>query len=242
MQNRRINVVAAVMMMIVAAVPVYASASADEFCVGGAWGYEGSYATVPVIITNVHDEPVTGIEFRITFDSNVISLSHVEKGDLTANWSSPMMKKEGGSYVIGIVGATSDAIKSGESGSVIILNFSIVGKAGNETIIEISDIKLVNGTGDDSGTAHAKSGIFTVLSRGETPPQSPSPSPRSQPAVTPPTYTPPAQSPTSPTSPTPSLKSIPPVIALLILLITATLPSLRRGRRVYADGRRVYKR
>ena len=141
---------------------VSASASADNFGVEDAIGYKNTYVLVPVNITNIHNESIVSIEFKIHYNSDIINLAEMQKGSLASAWGDPFKAGSEGSYTIGIVGILSVAITNGSSGSMVILNFSVVGVSGETSKMNITGIKLVNTSFDESGTASAKNGTFTI--------------------------------------------------------------------------------
>ena len=141
---------------------VSASASADNLGVEDAIGYKNTYVLVPVNITNIHNESIVSIEFKIHYNSDIINLAEMQKGGLASAWGDPFKAGSEGSYTIGIVGILSVAITNGSSGSMVILNFSVVGVSGETSKMNITGIKLVNTSFDESGTASAKNGTFTI--------------------------------------------------------------------------------
>jgi hypothetical protein len=134
---------------------------ADEFGVEDAWGNPNTYVDVPVNITNTTYE-IIGIEFNIVYDSTVINLTDIKFGGLTsAGWSKTLGGTPGANKIL-LDGSTPIGI--GQSGSVVLLNFSVQNAPGRSSPMNISDIKL----GDTSiplpikGTAPAKNGTFNV--------------------------------------------------------------------------------
>ena len=146
---------------VAATLPASASATADNLSVEDASGYKNTNVLVPVNITNVHSESIVGIEFEFLYDSSVINLAGIQKGSLTSQWGDPVKKGTEGDYVIAIVGAVSKAITNGSIGSVVVLNFSVIGESSETSRMDLTNIKLVNTT-FKSGTAPAKNGTFTV--------------------------------------------------------------------------------
>ena len=150
---------------VAATLPASASATADNFGVEDASGYKNTYVLVPVNITNVHSESIVGIEFEFLYDSSVINLAGIQKGALISQWSDPVKKGTKGDYVIAIVGALSTAITNGSNGSIVVLNFSVIGESSETSRMDLTNIKLVNTT-FESGTVPAKNGTFTVEGAG----------------------------------------------------------------------------
>src|SRR3972149_1405345 len=140
--------------------------TANNFGVKDATGDQNTYVEVPVNITNVQNDSIASIIFDITFDPSVLNLTKVnmEKkaalGDLTSQWDSPFFNPLNGR--IGLVyGGSGTEIPVGASGSVVMLNFSVVGAPGSQSTMNISRIQLSNLTGN-VGTATPMNGIFTV--------------------------------------------------------------------------------
>ena len=150
---------------VAAILPASATATADNFGVEDASGFKNTNILAPVNITNVHSDSIVGIEFEFLYDSSVINLAGIQKGALTSQWSDPVKKGTEGDYVIGIVGAVSKAITNGTTGSVVVLNFSVIGESSETSRMDLTNIKLVNTT-FESGTVPAKNGTFTVEGAG----------------------------------------------------------------------------
>jgi len=131
---------------------------ADSLGVDNATGYKNTFVIVPVNITNTHDNIIV-IEFTIQYDKNVIEFIDAYKGELTSeNWSKGVNKSTG---KIGMVGSILQPIPVNSSGSVALLNFSVLGEPGAMTWLNITNITLVNSTWVNS-TATPKNGTFTV--------------------------------------------------------------------------------
>ena len=145
--------------------PASASATADNFGAEDASGSKNTYVLVPVNITNIHSDSIVGIEFEFLYDSSVINLAGIQKGTLISQWSDPVKRGTEGDYVIAIVGAISKAITNGATGSVVVLNFSVIGESSETSRMNLTNIKLVN-TSFKSGTAPTKNGTFTVEGAG----------------------------------------------------------------------------
>ena len=129
---------------------------ADEFGVNDAIGNQGDYVEVPVIITSTTNGPIQGMQFKVQYDTGVLDLSSVDLGDLTATgWSKTV------GQIIVLDTDEGNALPDGSTGSVAILNFSVIGAPGTETDMNITDIIFSN-TAFQPGTAPAKDGTFTV--------------------------------------------------------------------------------
>ena len=132
---------------------------ADSLGVDNATGYKNTFVIVPVNITNTHDN-IIAIEFTIQYDKNVIEFIDAYKGELTSgeNWSKRVNKSTG---KIGMAGSILQPIPVNSSGSVVLLNFSVLGEPGAMTWLNITNITLVNSTWVSS-TATPKNGTFMV--------------------------------------------------------------------------------
>ena len=147
--------------------PVPALPTADVFGIEDAGGYKNTYVEVPVYLTNVQDGVVSSIIFNIEYDNDVVLVVDVETGDLTSFWDTPAFNSnfEWGTRVsIVYDGVDEHAIQEGSSGSVVSLNFSVIGD-GN-TMMELSDIQLAGHPDYQLGTAPPKNGLFSVLTKG----------------------------------------------------------------------------
>jgi hypothetical protein len=142
--------------------------TADSFGVEDASGRSGTYVEVPINITNVMNGPVLGIGFEIAYDKNVINVTDVSKGNLVpSNWADPNVNNNftGGTKITIAGFYAADAIPNGTSGSVVLLNFSVIGSPGDTSPMNMTLIELANPDGD-VGTAPAKNGTFRVSELG----------------------------------------------------------------------------
>ena len=133
---------------------------ADSLGVDDASGSPGSYVEVPVIIKNTKNGPIENIGFYIEYNKSVINLTaeRISVGDLTSDWVCMPEIGEDKDLII-LVGGT--PIANGSTGSVAILNFSVVGGYGNTSPINITEIRMKNVAGDE-GTAPPKNATFSV--------------------------------------------------------------------------------
>ena len=127
---------------------------ADSLGVDNATGYKNTFVIVPVNITNTHDN-ISAIEFTIQYDKNVINLTGVDNGELTSDYWLIVVKQ------VNTIGGVGPYIPVNSSGSVALLNFSVLGEPGTMTWLDITNINLVNSTWVSS-TAASKNGTFTV--------------------------------------------------------------------------------
>ena len=138
------------------------SLMADSLGVDDASGSPGSYVEVPVIINNTKNGPIESIGFYIEYNKSVINLTaeRIKTGDLTAGWI--LMPEIGTDRdLIMLTGVFATPIPNGSTGSVAILNFSVVGKRGDSSPVNISEIKIKNVAGEE-GTAPAKNATFKI--------------------------------------------------------------------------------
>nr|QNO56726.1 hypothetical protein HGIILDEE_00015 [Methanosarcinales archaeon ANME-1 ERB7] len=141
--------------------------TATNIGVADAHGYTDAHVLVPVNITNVQDGPVPSLIFDILYDNSVINVSEVQKGALTLNWDTPAYcNHEWGTRVAIVYDSVDEhAIQNGETGSVVVLNFSVIGELGDTSVMNLSSIQLAEGAPDyQIGTAPAINGTFTVAS------------------------------------------------------------------------------
>ncbi len=139
--------------------------TATNFGVNDASGNQNTFVQVPVSITNIQNGPIAGIIFKINFNSSIINLTkaRVTLGDLTNEWDAPSYNPTTGIISINYGGSGTE-IPNGESGSVIILNFSVIGTPGSISNMNITGIQLSDLNGIIGLTAPSKNGTFTVTS------------------------------------------------------------------------------
>ena len=144
--------------------PAFAQPTANNFGVEAASGYKDTYVGVPVNITNVQNGPVVSIIFDIAYDKSVINVVDLQKVELTAYWEDlSYLNFEWGTRVSMVYdGQTVHALQNGATGSVALLNFSVIGEPCETSMINLANIQLAD-TGYNVGTAPAKNGTFTVL-------------------------------------------------------------------------------
>jgi len=135
--------------------------TADSLGVEDASGWSGTCVGVPVNITNVRNGPVQGIRLRMDYNESVLNLTNISNGDLTSVWTQLQLGEDRGTMVIA-TGETGDAISNGSSGSVVLLNFSVIGSPGDMSPMNMTLIELSDPEGAVVGTAPAKNGTFVV--------------------------------------------------------------------------------
>jgi hypothetical protein len=149
--------------------------TADSFGVEDASGRSGTYVEVPVSITNVTNGPIQGIRLRIDYKESVLNLTNISNGDLTSNWTHPQLGEDRHTMVIATAN-TEDAIPNESSGSVVLLNFHVIGLPRDTSPVNMTLIELSSPDGEVGRTAPAGNGTFTVTQSGET---TPTPTPTS---------------------------------------------------------------
>lgn len=134
-----------------------------EFCVNDASGYQGTNILVPVEITNAQNGPIISIILDILYDTSVVNVVDVRRGNLTSTWDSPPFNNFAWGTRVSIVydGVTEHGIQNETNGSVILLNFSLVGTPGSTSGMNLSNIQLSD-TGYNVGTAPAKNGTLVI--------------------------------------------------------------------------------
>ncbi|MGB2728487.1 MAG: hypothetical protein WBD09_08415 [Halobacteriota archaeon] len=146
---------------------------ADEFGVENAMGDSNTYVEVPVNITNTANGPISDIGFYLHYNENVLNLTNerIMRVGLASDWPFilPDKEKEGVYFIglrakgipaVGIDDGTS--IGDGITGSVVLLNFSVVGGPGTSSYMNLSEVTMKNVSGELGTTALAKNGTFTV--------------------------------------------------------------------------------
>ena len=146
--------------VLVVVMPVSAQPTAESFGVNDASGDVGTYVIVPVNITNAQDGPIACVIFDISYDIGILNVVGAERGDLTSGWDTPSKYNHAWGTRVSIVGTAANAIQNESTGSVVLLNFSLVGVGSSS--MNLSNIQLSDVSGMNIGTAPAKDGIFTV--------------------------------------------------------------------------------
>ena len=135
---------------------------ADSLGVDDASGSPGSYVEVPVIINNTKNGPIESMGFYIEYDKSVINLTaeRIKTGDLTSDWlCMPEIGED--KDLIMLAGILGTPIANGSTGSVVILNFSVIGNEGDSSPINITEIRMKN-VAEEEGTAPAKNATFSI--------------------------------------------------------------------------------
>ncbi|KAF5435037.1 Cohesin domain-containing protein [Candidatus Methanophagaceae archaeon] len=136
---------------------------ADSFGVEAASGKSGTYVEIPVSILTVRNGPVQSIRFGVDYDEGVLNLMNSKGGVLTSKWTTMRLGKDKHTIILATEN-TGDAIPDGSSGSVVLLNFSVIG--GGTSPMNMSFIELANSDGAVGRITPARNGTFTVTSTG----------------------------------------------------------------------------
>jgi hypothetical protein len=153
----------------VSVLPTVAQPTATNFGVDDTQGYTSTYVEVPLNITNVQSGPVITVIFDIAYDTAVITVVDVQKGSLTSLWDSPSTKNFAWGTRVSLVydGQQAHALQNGSTGSIALLNLSVVGESGDTSTMDLTTIQLAGGPPNYLlGTAPAQNGTFTVLAYG----------------------------------------------------------------------------
>jgi Cohesin domain len=153
--------------------------TAESFGVESASGKSGEYVVVPVSITNVINGPIQGIGCRIDYNEGVLSLTSIRNDDLTSAWTHLQLGEDKHTMIIATP-HIGDAIPDGSTGSVVLLNFHVVGSPGDTSPMDMALIELSSPEGE-IGTAPAKNGTFTEITTISTPTPTPASVPRTLP-------------------------------------------------------------
>ena len=137
---------------------------ADNFGVNDASGDTGTYVMVPVNITNVSNGPIATIIFDILYTDSVLSVVGAQKGDLISQWPTLSCHSIEAGHTrcsAGYNPTDPHPIENTSTGSVVLLNFSVIGAPGASSMMNLTNIQFAN-TRYEMGTAPAKNGTFTV--------------------------------------------------------------------------------
>lgn len=142
---------------------VLAEPNANSLSVSDAVGSKGATVVVPVEIIKVRDKPIAGIGFEVHYNREVIVVKGLRAGNLTSNWDlgSSYSNHPWGTKVVIVYNRRGFEIPLGSTGSVVLLEFDVVGDLGYETEMSLSGIQLSDTEGN-LGTASAQEGMFTV--------------------------------------------------------------------------------
>ena len=145
--------------------------TATNFGVDDTSGYKNTHVLVPVNITNVQNGPVPCIKFDVLYDNRVLNVTDVQRGTLTSDWDIPAYFNHDWGTRVAVVYNPVDAhpIQNGSTGSVVLLNFSVIGVSGDTSWMDFANIQLAEGYPNyQIGTAPANNGTFTLLTQSGT--------------------------------------------------------------------------
>lgn len=144
----------------------FALPTTTSFGVEDAVGYKDTHVLIPVNITNVQNGPVPSIIFNILYNNSVINVVDVQKGALISDWEDPSYFNHDCGTKVAIVYDAIDehAIPNGSTGSIVLLNFSVIGELGDTSRMNFTNIQVAEGHPYyQIGTAPAKNGTFSAL-------------------------------------------------------------------------------
>jgi hypothetical protein len=145
------------------AIPALALPTSDDFGVNEARGNTGTVMSIPVNITNAQNGPIISVLFDISYNASIIAVSGVQQGDQTSTWDPPSFNNFvwGTRILIVYDGVTEHGIQNESTGSVVLINFNVVGALGSSSDMNLSNIQLSD-TEYQVSTAPAKDGVFRV--------------------------------------------------------------------------------
>ncbi len=146
-------------------IPVLAQPAAEVFGIHDAIGNPGTAVNVSVELTNTTDAPIVCMLFDLSYNASVVVVSGVERGGLTTTWDPPSSNNFAWGTRILLVydGVATHAIQNGSSGSIAMINFTVIGAPGSSSGMNLSAIQLATGAPDYLlGTAPAREGLFRV--------------------------------------------------------------------------------
>ncbi|KAF5437429.1 Cohesin domain-containing protein, partial [Candidatus Methanophagaceae archaeon] len=139
-----------------------ADPSADSFGVEDANGYKNTIVSVPVNITNPQDGPICTIKFKLLYNRSIINVTAFHKGALTQDFTTWILGYHPWGIAVTIIDVGDIGIIDGNNGSVILLNFSVLGEPGETSYMNLSGIELSTSTGDPGFDTPPQNGTFTV--------------------------------------------------------------------------------
>jgi len=144
--------------------PASSSATADNFGVEDASGYKDTNVEVPVNITNVQNGPIISITFNLLYNTSVITVTDAQNSNLTSFWDNPNINNFAWGTRVSLVydTQTAHALQNRSTGSVVLLNFSVIGEPGETSRMNLTNIQMAD-TEYNVGTAPAKNGTFSIL-------------------------------------------------------------------------------
>jgi len=145
-------------------IEVCAGPTANSLGVDDATGGSGTYVVVPVNVVNVMNGPVQGFRLGVGYNESVLTLTSISTGNLTSTWERLLLGADKHTMIIATAD-TAEALPDGSTGSVLLLNFSVLGSAGDISPMNMTFIELSDPDGN-VGTAPAKNGTFEVAALG----------------------------------------------------------------------------
>lgn len=158
-----VSVAVIVQSVLVAFTSSAADPTADSFGVEDANGYKNTIVSVPVNITNPQDGPICTIKFKLLYNRSIINVTAFHKGALTQDFTTWILGYHPWGIAVTIIDVGDIGIIDGNNGSVILLNFSVLGEPGETSYMNLSGLELSNCTGTGLGfNTPPQNGTFTV--------------------------------------------------------------------------------
>ena len=158
-----LTMITLVALFMACAPPAFALPTADNVGIPDVSGDQGTYVEVPVTITDVQNGPIISVIFDLVYDINVINVVDVQKGTPNSFWDNPTMNNFAWGTRVSIVydGQTAHGLQDGSTGSIVLLNVSVIGEPGETTPMTLTNIQFSD-TAYKLGTAPVKNGTFTI--------------------------------------------------------------------------------
>jgi len=133
-----------------------------EFSISNATGQKGKNVNISMNIVNrLPAGSITAVTFEVGYNQSVMDLVSVEKGSLISGWDKPGFSHANGKVSIFYPGIGT-GIASGSAGSVALFNFSVIGGAGTQSNVTISNVKVGIISGDVAEVTAITNGSFTA--------------------------------------------------------------------------------
>jgi len=121
-------------------------------------GSSGSKVQIPINVDN--STGIVGFQFKITFDASVLRAQSVEAGSLTSGWLLQSNTQVSGE--VSIIGVNQELTGlSGQAGSLVLINFDVIGEQGTSTELSFASLKITDETGNAIPFT-SENGSFTV--------------------------------------------------------------------------------
>ncbi len=142
--------------------PVLGDPTASSLGVSDALGATGALVSVPVTIANIQNGPIICVRFDICYNTSAITVTDVRRGDLTTTWDSPTFNNFAWGTSVMIVQNGADELHNGTTGSVVSLDFAVLGSPGSESEMNLQNIQLADAA-YNVGSAPPQNGTFSII-------------------------------------------------------------------------------